>query len=110
VSVSLPVSVPNEHWGREAFRGGSSLGGRNAAIGYQGVVATMWSIKDKYAPEVAGSFYEYLVEKGKNEGSLQLKSANAAYALHHATQCLRRKLGDMEDALLTWVPYVHFGL
>ena len=80
------------------------------AVGYQGVVATMWSIKDKYAPEVAGSFYEYLVEKGKNEGSLQLKSTNAAYALHHATQCLRRKLGDTEDALLTWVPYVHFGL
>ena len=82
------------------------------AVGYEGVVATMWSIKDKYAPEVAGSFYEYLVEKGKNEGSLQLKSANVAYALHHATQCLRKKLasGDMEDALLTWVRYVHFGL
>jgi len=36
------------------------------AVRYEGVVATMWSIKDKYAPEVAGSFYEYLVEKGKN--------------------------------------------
>jgi len=80
------------------------------AVGYQGVVATMWSIKDTYAPEVAGNFYEYLVEKGKNEGSMRLESANAAYALHHATQRLRRKLGDTEDALLIWVPYVHFGL
>jgi len=80
------------------------------AVGYQGVVATMWSIKDTYAPEVAGDFYEYLVEKGKNEGSMQLESANAAHALHHATQRLRMEIGDTEDALLTWVPYVHFGL
>ena len=80
------------------------------AAGYQGVVATMWSIKDRYAPEVAESFYEYLVVNGKNEGSPRLESADAAYALHHATQCLRKKIGDTEDALLTWVPYVHFGL
>ena len=80
------------------------------AVGYQGVVATMWSIKDKYAPDVAGSFYEHLVEKGKDTGSPRLESAEAAYALHHATQCLRQKIGDSENALLTWVPYVHFGL
>jgi len=80
------------------------------AAGYQGVVATMWSIKDRHAPDVAGSFYEYLVEKGKNEGSARLESAKAAYALHHASQCLRKKIGDSEEALLTWVPYVHFGL
>jgi len=80
------------------------------AVGYQGVVATMWSIKDRHAPEVAGDFYEYLVDKGKNEETLRLESANAAYALHHAMRCLRKKIGDTEDALLIWVPYVHFGL
>jgi len=80
------------------------------AAGYQGVVATMWSIKDQHAPDVAGSFYEHLVEKGKDTGSRRLESAKAAYALHHATQCLRQKIGDTENALLTWVPYVHFGL
>ena len=80
------------------------------AVGYQGVVATMWSIKDRHAPDVAGDFYEYLVDKGKNEGTLRLESANAAYALHHAMQCLRKKIGDTEDSLLIWVPYVHFGL
>jgi len=79
------------------------------AAGYQGVVATMWSIKDRHAPDVAGSFYRYLVEGGRNEGSPRLESADAAYALHHAIQCLRKKIGDTENALLTWVPYVHFG-
>ena len=80
------------------------------AAGYQGVVATMWSIKDRHAPDVAGSFYEYLLEKGKDEGALGLDSTNAAYALHYATQRLRKEIGDSEKALLTWVPYVHFGL
>ena len=80
------------------------------AVGYQGVVSTMWSIKDKHAPDVAGWFYEYLVKKGKDEGTPRIDSTNAAYALHHATQCLRKKTGDTESALLTWVPYVHFGL
>ena len=80
------------------------------AAGYQGVVATMWSIRDKYAPEVAGAFYEYLLEKGMDKGNARLDCSSAAYALHHAMQCLRKKIGDSEGALLTWVPYVHFGL
>jgi len=80
------------------------------AAGYQGVVATMWSIKDKHAPDVAGDFYEYLLKQGKDEGNGRLDSSKAAYALHHAMQCLRKNIGDSEDALLTWVPYVHFGL
>jgi len=79
------------------------------AAGYQGVVATMWSIQDRYAPEVAESFYEYLVEKGRGTENAGLDSASAAYALHHAVQSIRKEIGDTEDALLTWVPYVHFG-
>jgi len=100
------TSTGNEELSDEAVH----LAAGMLAAGYQGVIATMWSIKDKYAPDVAGSFYEHLVEKGKDTGSRRLESAEAAYALHHATQCLRQKIGDTENALLTWVPYVHFGL
>ena len=79
------------------------------AVGYQGVVATMWSIKDKYAPVVAESFYEYLMDKESTPGNPRLDAANAAHALHHAMQGIREQVGDTEQGLLTWVPYVHFG-
>ncbi|KAF8806730.1 hypothetical protein BYT27DRAFT_7140109 [Phlegmacium glaucopus] len=79
------------------------------AAGYRGVVATMWSIKDSYAPEFAQDFYANVME-----GSDSFSGENAARALHHATQNLRRKLAinklDLESSLLIWVPYVHFGL
>jgi len=78
------------------------------AVGYRGVVATMWSIKDKYGPVVAESFYEYLMNKA-TPGKPRLDTANAAHALHHAIQCIREQVGDTERGLLTWVPYVHFG-
>ena len=99
------TSTGNEKLSEEAVH----LAAGMLAAGYQGVVATMWSIKDSHAPDVAGSFYEYLMEE-KKERNPRLDSANAAYALHHAIQCLRKNIGDTEAALLTWVPYVHFGL
>lgn len=78
------------------------------AAGYRGVVATMWSIRDSYAPEFAEDFYTHLLK-----GSVGFSGQNAAHALHHATQNLRRKLAtdriDLESSLLVWVPYVHFG-
>ncbi|TFK23785.1 hypothetical protein FA15DRAFT_670164 [Coprinopsis marcescibilis] len=37
------------------------LAGGMLAAGYRGVVATMWSIRDQQAPQVAGDFYEYLL-------------------------------------------------
>jgi len=79
------------------------------AAGYRSVVATMWSIKDQFGPVVAESFYKDLMERGKTSGQPQLDSSHAARALHHAIQDMRMKLGDTEQALLTWVPYVHFG-
>jgi len=79
------------------------------AVGYRSVVATMWSIKDKYGPVVAESFYQYLMDKGRTPGKPNLDTTNAAHALHHATQCIREQVGDTERGLLTWVPYVHFG-
>ena len=77
------------------------------AAGYRGVVATMWSIKDKYGPLAAESFYRYLMDKGSTPG--RLDTANTARALHHAIQGIRKQVGDTERGLLTWVPYVHFG-
>jgi len=87
------------------------LAGGMLAAGYRGVVGTMWSIVDKYGPEVSKEFYVHLLRKevGQQDGD-GLDSADAAYALDHATRLLRDKLGYSEEALLTWVPYVHFGL
>jgi len=76
------------------------------AVGYRGVVATMWSIKDQYGPVVAEGFYRYLIEKG---GTAGLDTAGAAHGLHHTIQGIRNTLGNTEEGLLTWVPYVHFG-
>lgn len=75
------------------------------AAGYRGAVATMWSISDHYAPQVAETFYTELME-----GQDGLNVDHAARALHCATQKLREMIGDSESALLVWVPYVHFGV
>ncbi len=82
------------------------------AAGYRSVIATMWSIKDDYGPEIAELFYSQLLESGPHCGGekRQIDGAKTAYALHHATRRFREKLGDTEEALLTWVPYVHFGI
>ncbi|KAJ2932709.1 hypothetical protein H1R20_g4386, partial [Candolleomyces eurysporus] len=80
------------------------------AAGYRGVIATMWSIKDKYAPEIARSFYRELLRLTRDHGVEGINGLCAAEALHCARQELRQELGDSEDALMTWIPYVHFGL
>ena len=76
------------------------------AAGYQGVVGTMWNISDMHGPEFAIEFYKYLLMENGSEG---LDSTKAAYALDHAVRKVRESLGDGDAALLTWVPYVHFG-
>jgi CHAT domain-containing protein len=76
------------------------------AAGYHGVVGTMWSISDMHGPAFATEFYQYLLrEKGLEE----LDSNQAAYALDYATRKVRERLGEGDTAVLTWVPYVHFG-
>ncbi|KAF6752445.1 CHAT domain-containing protein [Ephemerocybe angulata] len=77
------------------------------AAGYRGVVGTMWSIQDKYASEIAESFYQDLLERS---GGAEIHGEHAGYSLHHAIVGIRRKLLDVEDSLLAWVPYVHFGV
>jgi CHAT domain-containing protein len=78
------------------------------AAGYRGVVGTMWRISDNHAPEFATEFYKYLLRESGLKG---LDSTRAAYALDYATRTVRERLEEhgIEKALLTWVPYVHFG-
>ena len=80
------------------------------AAGYRGVVATMWSISDAHGPEIAQCFYEHILKASAGVGKRRLDSSCAAFALDVSIQKIRERLGDTEDALLTWVPYVHFGL
>ncbi|KAF6764576.1 CHAT domain-containing protein [Ephemerocybe angulata] len=79
------------------------------AAGYRRVVATMWSIGDQPAQEVATNFYEYLFAHQDGAGGSGFDGAMSAYALHHAIQQLRRSQDDSERSLLTWIPFVHFG-
>ncbi|TEB19798.1 hypothetical protein FA13DRAFT_1843508, partial [Coprinellus micaceus] len=74
------------------------------AAGYQRVVATMWSIGDSTAQEVASDFYDYL--RGSGSG---FDGSQSAYALHHAIQKLRGERGDTDGDILAWAPFVHFG-
>ncbi|TFK37831.1 CHAT domain-containing protein [Crucibulum laeve] len=73
--------------------------------GYRGVVATMWSISDDYGPSVADEFYAKLLNSTGD-----VESNRAAYALRHATDVIRKRLGNSEHSLRVWVPYIHIGL
>ena len=79
------------------------------AAGYRRVVATMWSIGDRHAQEVAVDFYNYLWDRRQEGSGSRFDGALSAYALHHATQQLRAKLDSSEASLLAWIPFVHFG-
>lgn len=68
--------------------------------GYRGVVATMWSIGDTVAPQVAHDVYERMLEDGKP------RQEEAAYALHDAVKRLR----DSGERFVSWVPFIHVGL
>ena len=53
------------------------------AAGYRSVVATMWSISDVHAPEVAEIFYENLLSNiSAGSVKLDIPSTNSAHALH----------------------------
>ena len=78
--------------------------------GYRSVIATMWSISDTHAPDVAEDFYKCLLNDETADGVVGLDITGSAQALHIAVQALRRKLDDDTEALLKWIPYVHFGI
>lgn len=87
----------------------SHLAAGMLAAGYRRVVATIWSIKDQHAPDVASDFYEYLRSRREQGTRSGFDGSLSAHALHHSVQRLRQRLDNSEDSLLTWVPYVHFG-
>jgi CHAT domain-containing protein len=71
--------------------------------GYGSVIATMWSIKDKNAPVIAGHVYTELFS------DMEPDSTGSALALHHALKLLlRQQVGD--SAFLSWVPFIHVGV
>jgi tetratricopeptide (TPR) repeat protein len=69
--------------------------------GYRGVVATMWSIQDDIAPEIADEFYRRIMA-GKGRPDNQ----RVAEALHFAVQRIRKK----GVPLTSWIPFVHLGV
>ncbi|KZV60883.1 hypothetical protein PENSPDRAFT_322009 [Peniophora sp. CONT] len=76
------------------------------AVGFKGVVATMWSIGDRDAPIVVEAYYKKLLEL-RRTGAVGKGQTGAAYALHEAVKVLRDHVG--EKNFLSWAPFVHFG-
>ncbi|CCL99057.1 uncharacterized protein FIBRA_01068 [Fibroporia radiculosa] len=70
--------------------------------GYGGVIATIWSIRDADAPEVAKSVYEQLFRDGDSPDCRQV-----ARALHYAVENLRQQ---DDISFVSWVPFIHVGL
>ncbi|PVF99142.1 hypothetical protein CPB86DRAFT_814103 [Serendipita vermifera] len=77
------------------------IAGGMLLAGYRGVVATMWSIQDDLAPEVADEFYAYLTREGQEPNSRE-----TAEALHVSIQKLRK---NRDVPLTAWIPFVHLG-
>jgi CHAT domain-containing protein len=69
-------------------------------LGYRHVVATMWTIVDQQAPEVADAVYTSIIDSG-----IPRLDATPG-AVHQAVQSLRQL--DPTDPLL-WAPYIHMG-
>jgi CHAT domain-containing protein len=78
------------------------IAGGMLLTGYRGVVATMWSIQDELAPEVADEFYAHIMQDGQRPDSRK-----AAEALHYSVQKLRKK---RDVPLIDWIPFVHLGV
>ncbi|KZV59330.1 hypothetical protein PENSPDRAFT_595676 [Peniophora sp. CONT] len=76
------------------------------AVGFKGVVATMWSIGDTDAPILVEAYYKKLLEL-RRTGVVGKGQTGAAYALHEAVKVLRDHVG--EKNFLSWAPFVHFG-
>ncbi|KAF7344196.1 hypothetical protein MVEN_01710100 [Mycena venus] len=71
--------------------------------GYRGVIATMWTIMDNDAPQVAADVYEHLFKTSPPDPT------RAAEALYLAVQKLRTESGR-SMSFFNWVPYIHVGV
>jgi CHAT domain-containing protein len=79
------------------------LAGEMLSAGYRGVIATMWTIMDSDAPQVASDVYEHLFQTSPPD------SSRAAEALHHAVRKLREEQGGTKP-FSRWVPFIHVGV
>jgi CHAT domain-containing protein len=70
-------------------------------LGYQHVIATMWTVADSLAPQVADAIYTELTRDGSPDPS------RAAHALHQAIRTLRQE--DRTNNPLRWAPYIHLS-
>jgi CHAT domain-containing protein len=77
------------------------LGGGFIAAGFQGVIATMWSMMDEDGPAVAETVYSHLLGSGKRP-----RASEAAKALQLAV----RKMRDARVPHEQWVPFIHLGI
>ncbi|KAI0033281.1 CHAT domain-containing protein, partial [Vararia minispora EC-137] len=78
------------------------------ALGFRGVIGTMWGVHDVDAPKVMKVFYERVVdpETGSPDAS------RAAWALHEAVQDWRMTMSDPYEAssVLRWSTFIHMGV
>ncbi|KAF8185851.1 CHAT domain-containing protein [Mycena galopus ATCC 62051] len=77
------------------------LGGGFIAAGFQGVIATMWSMMDEDGPVVAEAVYSHLLASGERP-----RASEAAKALQIAV----RKMRDAGVPHERWVPFIHLGI
>ncbi|VDB91743.1 unnamed protein product [Peniophora sp. CBMAI 1063] len=77
------------------------------AVGFKGVIATMWSIWDNDAPIIVEAYYKSLLEIRKS-GTVAPGYTGAAYALHDAVKVLREHVD--EENFVKWASFVHFGV
>lgn len=61
------------------------------AVGFKGVIATMWSIGDADAPIIVAAYYKKLLELRGSE-DMEPGYTGAAYALHEAVKVLREHM------------------
>ncbi|KAF8192346.1 CHAT domain-containing protein [Mycena galopus ATCC 62051] len=76
------------------------------SAGYRGVIATMWSIMDNDAPQVASDVYEHLFKTSPPD------SMQAADALHLAVRnlCELTYSDGGKTSFFRWVPFIHVGV
>ena len=77
------------------------------AVGFKGVIATMWSIMDNDAPILVEAYYKKLLELRQAPDAIEGQTM-AAYALHEAVKVLREHVG--EKNFVKWTPFVYFGV
>ncbi len=84
------------------------LAGALQLVGYRHVLATLWSISDTTAPNMADITYTHLLHPDPDHPNVtdRPQAARAPYALHHAVTRLRQVYPGEP---LLWAPYIHLG-